>query len=124
MNEIAPGPTWLPWHVVFNEANRRWEREVKPLTSHPAVLELAQNATFVERARLYWWSVQEPTSVAQTSDNWPPDMKNAHKGVGEYFARVYERNKMHGTSFSEPTSLATLIATALELSVANPLLEF
>ncbi|MFV0298427.1 MAG: hypothetical protein ACK5JT_20185 [Hyphomicrobiaceae bacterium] len=116
-------PNWKPW-VFYRDSQGYWKRTMKDLNGHPATLELANDATFVERARLWAWANAGPTSTPNTGSNWPPG-RNPRATVADYWYELLQRKRNHQPDeYVEPDGLTTLVAYAKQLAEENPLIEY
>lgn len=125
MEKPAEFDAWRPWTIVFDTVRERYVRVTKEAHELPIVMELARDATFRERARLWAWSKQGPTTRPQTSTNWPPKHDTASEWIGLYYYEIY-RGFYRNTPqlIEEVATMEQAKDQALALSAANPLLAF
>lgn len=116
---------WRPWTIVFDTVRERYVRVTKEAHELPIVIELARDAIFRERARLWAWSKQGPTTRRQTATNWPPKYDTAIEWIGLYYYEIY-RGFYRNTPnlIDEVATMEHARQQALALSAANPMLVF
>lgn len=101
---------------------RGLKRELKEPVMHPTARELAMRAPFVERARAYFWRELGPSPLPHVG--WPPGW-SPRAAVAEYWALLITKTHQNAPHLvREVSSLEESVDLALELSAANPMLEF
>ncbi|MGQ0455478.1 MAG: hypothetical protein ACT4OU_00305 [Hyphomicrobium sp.] len=117
---------WRPWAIVFDAARERYVRVTKEAHELPIVIELARDAAFRERARLWAWSKQGPTTRRQTSTNWPPKFATPIEWIGLYYYEIYRGFYRNAPNLLEPSpqTMEQAMNQAKTLCAANPLLAF
>lgn len=118
---------WNPAEYVRDE-NGRWHWKAKPAEQNPVVRELAMNTAFVTRARAWSWSRQGTTNVPQDLTKFAPWIASNIEGVAEYWHATMRLHRAHRPDLVPVdemiSTLGGQIAIALDLSAANPLLQF
>ena len=119
-----PNPNYRTWEF-YADANGYAKRRMKPLSGHPATLELAQDAAFVARARAWAWAQQGPTprTAEQQATTFPG--RSARDWIGEYWVAVFQRKREHdAANYMETTTLEDIVSFAKLWSAQNPTLEY
>lgn len=122
--------TWNPAYLERG-ADGRWRWVAKPAEQNPVCRELAMNTAFVNRARAWSWAEQArkgATSVPQDLTKFAPWIASNIEGVAEYWHATMRLHRAHRPDLVPAdemiSTLGGQIAIALDLSAANPLLNF
>lgn len=119
--------SWNPAEYVRDE-NGRWRWKAKPAEQNPVVRELAMNSAFVARAKAWSWSKQGATNEPQDLTRFAPWIASNIEGVAEYWHATMRLHRAHRPDLVPADEMISSwggqVAIALDLSAANPLLQF